>query len=408
MAHLLGDLLKYMSFDEINVDNWMFKMYYKVSMVICMTGATVGIATQYFGDPISCEFQGISSDLAQDYCWIHGSSYIPAEYQPHLKCIVEQEGVMSADEAPDTSYYQWVTFMFCIQAALFYLPYKIWCALENGVIASFGTEGRTPVMISEDAKYDDGVVQEAVVEKFVKYFKAIFHHNQWYFGYFVACELLNFFLLGVQFTLTDKFLNNKFQWYGMEVAYYYSIPYRDRMNPTLAIRNPMCSVFPTVTSCSIPNVGAAGGEQIHNGLCVLTQNIINEKIYLVLWFWYAFLAPFSICFIAYRIITIFFSGVRFALLYRTVRRKYDDDIRKRLQYVLEKCYIGDWFVLYQLAKNCNPYFYREFIRELARELKTRPKKLKSRANSNAGTLKKQKSIKESEPLFGNGLLEEQP
>ena len=35
--------------------------------------------------------------------------------QAHLKCIVEQEGVMSADEAPDTSYYQWVTFMFCIQ-----------------------------------------------------------------------------------------------------------------------------------------------------------------------------------------------------------------------------------------------------------------------------------------------------
>ena len=85
-----------------------------------------------------------------------------------------------------------------------------------------------------------------------------------------------------------------------------------------------------------------------------------------------------------RIITIFFSGVRFGLLYRTVRRKYDDDIRKSLQYVNNKCYIGDWFVLYQarknsnkmysfnlmnifqLAKNCNPYFYREFIRELAR------------------------------------------
>ena len=53
----------------------------------------------------------------------------------------------------------------------------------------------------------------------------------------------------------------------------------------LVHRNPMCAVFPTVTSCDIPNVGAAGGEQIHNGLCVLTQNIINEKIYLVLWFW---------------------------------------------------------------------------------------------------------------------------
>ena len=92
-------------------------------------------------------------------------------------------------------------------------------------------------MISEDAKYDDGVVQEAVVEKFVKYFKAIFHHNSWYFGYFVACEFLNFFLLGVQFTLTDRFLNNKFQWYGWEVVHYYSFSYRDRMNPLMAIRS---------------------------------------------------------------------------------------------------------------------------------------------------------------------------
>ena len=52
-----------------------------------------------------------------------------------------------------------------------------------------------------------------------------------------------------------------------------------------------------------------------------------------------------------RIVTIFFSGVRFGLLYRTVRRKYDDDIRKSLQYVNNKCYIGDWFVLYQARKN---------------------------------------------------------
>ena len=55
----------------------------------------------------------------------------------------------SSDDAPDTSYYQWVTFMFCIQAALFYLPYRIWTALEGGVLASFGTEGKTPVMIRE-------------------------------------------------------------------------------------------------------------------------------------------------------------------------------------------------------------------------------------------------------------------
>ena len=62
----------------------------------------------------------------------------------------------------------------------------------------------------------------------------------------------------------------------------------------------MCSLFPTEVSCSIPVVGAAGESQTLNGLCVLTQNIINEKIYLVLWWWYALLAPLTVLFIAYR------------------------------------------------------------------------------------------------------------
>ena len=63
----------------------------------------------------SCEFQGISLDVAEDYCWIHGSTFIPREYQPHLKCIVEQEYFQDSDDAPDTAYYQWVSFFMVLQ-----------------------------------------------------------------------------------------------------------------------------------------------------------------------------------------------------------------------------------------------------------------------------------------------------
>ena len=45
------------------------------------------------------------------------------------------------------------------QAAIFYLPFKLWTVLEANLVASFGTDGKSPVMLSEDAKYDDGVVQ---------------------------------------------------------------------------------------------------------------------------------------------------------------------------------------------------------------------------------------------------------
>ena len=56
-------------------------------------------------------------------------------------------------------------------------------------------------------------LQEAVIEKFVKYYKAIFHHNSWYFANFVMCELLNFILLFAQFQMTDNFLSKKFRWW---------------------------------------------------------------------------------------------------------------------------------------------------------------------------------------------------
>ena len=63
-----------------------------------------------------------------------------------------------------------------------------------------------------------------------------------------------------------------------------------------------------------------------------------------------------------------------------MRHKYDEDVTKCLEYVLSKCQVADWFVMYQLSKNCNQYFFREFIRELAIELKLRPKKSKSRGS----------------------------
>ena len=56
----------------------------------------------------------------------------------------------------------------------------------------------------------------------------------------------------------------------------------------------MCAVFPTEVSCTVPNIGAAGGEQNHNGLCVLSQNIINEKIYLIIWFLTSYKIAYSV------------------------------------------------------------------------------------------------------------------
>ncbi len=64
-------------------------------------------------------------------------------------------------------------------------------------------------------------------------------------------------------------------------------------------------------SCDMPTVGASGREQWHNGLCVLSQNVINEKIYLALWFYLVFVMVCCCFFIFYRLATIFFEPFRY-------------------------------------------------------------------------------------------------
>ena len=83
-------------------------------------------------------------------------------------------------------------------------------------------------------------------------------------------------------------------------------------NEIWIFRPPSLLIFKV--SCTVPNVGAAGGPQNHNGLCVLSQNVINEKMYLAVWFWTVlliFIVPF---FIIYRLCIIMFTCLRSGLL----------------------------------------------------------------------------------------------
>ena len=117
-------------------------------------------------------------------------------FQSHVGCIVDKihpNKKLMEEYNPQTQYYQWVTFVFAIQAAVFYLPYKIWYMLEGGLMASFGSDAKTKVMVSKDCDLDDEcLVLEAVVDRFVKYFKCVFHRNTWYYAYYICCKKQTF------------------------------------------------------------------------------------------------------------------------------------------------------------------------------------------------------------------------
>jgi hypothetical protein len=48
--------------------------------------------------------------------------------------------------------------------------------------------------------------------------------------------------------------------------------------------DPMAKVFPKLTKCTFYKYGFSGTVEKKDGLCVLPLNIINEKIYILVWF----------------------------------------------------------------------------------------------------------------------------
>ena len=102
-----------------------------------------------------------------------------------------------------------------------------------------------------------------------------------------------------------------------------------------------------------------------DGLCVLPLNIINEKIYVFLWFWFVTLAFITAFQVTYRVSTCLLPSLRMMLL--KARAKLNKNPRQ-VDAICKKFRLGDWFVLYQLGKNIDPLIFREFINDLYERL----------------------------------------
>jgi hypothetical protein len=133
------------------------------------------------------------------------------------------------------------------------------------------------------------------------------------------------------------------------------------------IDDPMCSAFPTLTNCEVKfgGVGKGSVDKIST-LCILSQNIINQKLYVAIWFWMVILVIACIINTIYRVGIISVPALRkqeFVWLLNTKRRKEefldkDNIVREQWEEIGK---IGNWFVLCQIGRNSNSYYYRKFL-----------------------------------------------
>ncbi|XP_020292153.1 innexin inx2-like isoform X3 [Pseudomyrmex gracilis] len=262
----------------------------------------------------------------------------------------------SARRSPSSSILS-VCFVLGLQAILFYVPRALWTIWERGTIGLLSRNLETPFL---------GEVWTAERKRqLVEYFtRTNLHSHNFYAIRFFVCELLNCLNSMGQIYALDVFLEGQFRRYGPLVSAFVA-----EKNPHDRI-DPMARLFPKVTKCTIHTFGPAGSVQTHDALCVLPLNVVNEKIFVVLWFWLVFLACVGCLAVIYRytgwccihVIVVFSQRWTRVYLLRGAVRVLE---RSKAECVVRVFHFGDWFLLYQLAQNVNPIVYRELVNEIA-------------------------------------------
>ena len=333
--------------DNVCIDNKMFHLHYKATVIILMIFSVVVTCRQYIGDSIHCIFNDISLDAMDTLCW--------SRLKRHMDIEVMQPGVdtqVNHSKSVMYKYYHWVCFILFLQAILFYVPRYLWKTWEGGRIKMLVQDLNNP-FVDKDRKTERKRL-------LVDYFVVNLHTQNYYAFRFFFCEVLNFVNVVGQFFFMDYLFDGEFGTYGFDVFRFVGMPPEDS-------NDPMSRVFPKMAKCTVYKFGVSGSMQKNDGMCVLPLNIVNEKIYLFLWFWFVFLSALTGLWLVYRLVVIFIPKVRLYLL----RGKYKIAHQKDVETINSWCKIGDWYLFYQMSKNMDMLMCREVISDLANKLEGR-------------------------------------
>ena len=111
-------------------------------------------------------------------------------------------------------------------------------------------------------------------------------------------------------------------------------------------------------------------------MCMLPLNIVNEKIYLVLWVWYIILCVLSGLAVVYRLVCILCPDIRTWMIWKPQRqwvnigrfcRNKPVRTLKSVRFNLNLIKYGDWFLLRQMTKNVDEETFDEFLELLYKD-----------------------------------------
>jgi len=337
--------------DSIDVINTTFRLH-KLTAII-LIGCTILISCkQYIGENIHCyhtsEMMGV---MFNSYCFMKATFSLPVEGKSHH--MTSHHGVYQGDhhEDPDNifhNYYQWVCYVLFFQAVAFYVPYIFW---------KTGEKGRLKKLI-EKIDHDplrEAQVQVEAISRFLADKSGKFDN---YATTFFCCQIANLLNVVGQIFFIDYFLGGQFFSYGFSFI-------TDSSNYLVN----MATVFPKVTKCTMKIFGVSGKIVYHAGICILPVNVVNEKIYVFLYFWLMALAFWTTLSVLKEIFVLAFPSMRRYLLLKRSGSVPSYNVRK----ILNHSTYGDFIVLLKISDNIEPSQFEALLVGLGEKLSVQHK-----------------------------------
>lgn len=350
MLSLFASLKALVKAHNIIIDGLVFRLHYRFTVLILLSASILLSCRQYFGEPIHCLQRDVArTKVVENFCWIHATYILPHAWNGTVGVHVPHPGIDRYTPGKNKvyhAYYQWVAFVLLFQGIFFYLPRYLWKTWEKGIMRSFALNLQDPLLNPSDSTQSYKLLSHAL--------HIHWGHFSGYFKRYLFCELLTFINVLGQMWLLDTFFGGAFTTFGIRVIQWTEWDQEYRTDP-------LVKTFPRMTKCMFHDYGSSGDVQRVDALCILPLNILNEKIFVFLWFWMVILCCLTALVLIYRLMLAAMPLMRYCVLVT----KAPHASKGALDRLVGSSKLSDWFVLYLLSKNIDPRHYKAVISHLA-------------------------------------------
>uniref|UniRef100_A0AC35FXV7 Innexin n=1 Tax=Panagrolaimus sp. PS1159 TaxID=55785 RepID=A0AC35FXV7_9BILA len=294
LVHLLNSIKK------SSLDDFIDRLQYYTTLLLIFFAIIV--SARSFTSPIECEmpaeFPGPWMTYVKEYCYI-SSTYTISSLRDN------GEGGTRMIQG----YYQWVAFILVIKALLLYIPHVAWKIFLNTKI----TDIRHVVEKAKSLRFVMGEEHQKGLEDITHYLKERLQHQKTKDGVSIAGFGMKSSLahtIAKMFTVMIilfeiSFINKNF---GPEPDNFWGFTMlRVGLTNSAWVDTGM---FPRLSFCEFKQPILGGNYPLRTVQCALPQNLVNEKIFIFVWFLLTTVLILSIIDIFYFVLTLFSQSRR--------------------------------------------------------------------------------------------------